>query len=282
MYCYTTSYLISHHIFSYTIGSVSYTCTVSGHTISYTVGYIIGYSVSYIVNHTICYAVGYSVSYTVNHTIGYSVGYSVSYTIGYSASYTVNHTICYTVSYTDNCTISLSSYTLRTYSVSYIMITQLGIQSSPVITPLNQTWLQVGSHKLTLNDQMILINGGELNDHHVNFSQYLLHNQFPLLKGLRLTLLQEKPLKDKLPTGSIQIIHNNRRHHWLVATTMNCCRNEVKINDSLFNAKVRRIVKNIFHTTRNPSFVMVKMQSRKALLIVQHSQLQLQRHLPMV
>jgi len=66
-------------------------------------------------------------------------------------------------------------------------------------------------------------------------------------------LLQEKPLTIKLPTGSVQIIHNSRRHHWLVATTMNCYRSKVKIYDSLFtfpDVEVRRVVKNIFQTAR--------------------------------
>ena len=78
-----------------------------------------------------------------------------------------------------------------------------------VVTSANKIWLQAGSHKLTLYDQMTLTNGSELNDHHINFAQYLLLNQFPSVKGFRLTLLQEKPLIVKLPTGSVQIIHNS-------------------------------------------------------------------------
>ena len=47
---------------------------------------------------------------------------------------------------------------------------------------------------------------------------------------------------------------------------MNCCRGEVKIYDSLFtfpDAEVCQMVKNIFDTTRNPSFLMVKIQKQK-------------------
>ena len=46
---------------------------------------------------------------------------------------------------------------------------------------------------------------------------------------------------------------------------MNCYRGEVKIYNSLFtfpDAEVCWIVKNIFQTARNPSFVMVKMQKQ--------------------
>ena len=52
-----------------------------------------------------------------------------------------------------------------------------------VVTLANKTWLQADSHKLTLYDQMILINKTKLSDHHINFSQCLLHNQFPAIKG---------------------------------------------------------------------------------------------------
>ena len=56
-----------------------------------------------------------------------------------------------------------------------------------VVTSANKTWLQMGSHKLTLYDQMTLINSSELNDRHINFAQYLLLNQFPSMKGFRTT-----------------------------------------------------------------------------------------------
>ena len=140
------------------------------------------------------------------------------------------------------------------------------VDSSPVITSFDQVWLKVGSHKLSLHDQMILMNGEDLNDHHINFAQYLLHTEFPAVQGLVLTLLQEKTIATKLPAGSVQIIHNSRRHHWLVATTKNCTRNEVKIYDSLYkspDAEVRRIIKNLFQTTSNPSFIMLKMQKQE-------------------
>ena len=86
------------------------------------------------------------------------------------------------------------------------------------------------------------------------------------MHGLQLTLLQEKKLGTKFPAGSVQVIHNSRRHHWLVATTMHCLRNEVKIYDSLYpypDAQVRSVIKNLFQTARNPSFIMVKMQKQE-------------------
>ena len=139
-------------------------------------------------------------------------------------------------------------------------------QNDTVITPeSNQIWLQVESNKLTLFDKRVLEDEGELHDHHINYAQFLLKMQFPSMHGLHLTLLQEKKLGMKLPAGSVQIIHNSRRHHWLVATTMRCLRNEIKIYDSLYpypDAQVRSVIKNLFQTARNPSFVMVKMQKQ--------------------
>ena len=51
-----------------------------------------------------------------------------------------------------------------------------------------------------------------------------------------------------------------------MASTINCYRGEAKIYDSVHtipDAENRRIVKNIFHTASNPSFVMIKMQKQK-------------------
>ena len=56
---------------------------------------------------------------------------------------------------------------------------QEGDNDVTVVTSANETWLQAGSHKLTLYDKMTLMNENELSDHHINFAQYLLLNQFP-------------------------------------------------------------------------------------------------------
>ena len=76
--------------------------------------------------------------------------------------------------------------------------------------------------------------------------------------------------KRNLLQNSLQvvcIIHNSRGHHWLVATTMIASEvNELKIYDSLFtylDAEVRAVIKNLFQTARNSSFVMVKMDKQK-------------------
>ena len=93
---------------------------------------------------------------------------------------------------------------------------------------------------------MILMNGEDLNDRHINFAQYLLHTQFPAMQGLVLTLLQEKTIATKLPAGSVQIIHNSRRHQWLVATTKNCTRNEVNLCIRVQMPKYAELLKTYF------------------------------------
>ena len=99
-------------------------------------------------------------------------------------------------------------------------------------------------------------------NHNIDLSQYLLHNQFPAIKSYGLNLLQEKPLIAKLLNGSVQVIHNSTRHHWLVTNIINYYRDEVNIYDSVYiipDVVVCQIVKKIFHTSRNPSFIMIKM-----------------------
>ena len=66
--------------------------------------------------------------------------------------------------------------------------------------------------------------GEELTDIEINLAQQLLKCQFPEVNGLQSTLLQDKQtlLTERSVNDKIQIIHCKRRHHWVVATTMNC------------------------------------------------------------
>ena len=75
-----------------------------------------------------------------------------------------------------------------------------------------------------------IIMGKELTDTEINLAQQLLKSQFPGVNGLQSTLLQDKQtiLTEKSVRDNIQIIHCKRRHHWVVATTMNCNIYQVK------------------------------------------------------
>ena len=67
-------------------------------------------------------------------------------------------------------------------------------------------WLEIERSRLFLSDKDILIqDGGRLNDQHIDFAQKLLKLQFPCVDGFRLTL-QQKKKQTKIGEG-VQIIH---------------------------------------------------------------------------
>ena len=80
--------------------------------------------------------------------------------------------------------------------------------------------------------------GDELSDTHINMAQNLLKAQFPLLNGLKSTLLQGKQqtfTEDEVK-NKLQIIHCLERHHWIVATSVKCASGQVHVVDSLFKS----------------------------------------------
>ena len=67
--------------------------------------------------------------------------------------------------------------------------------------------------------------GNELSDLHVNMAQNLLKAQFPQFNGFCPTLLQgkEPPVQSTdAVKNKVQIIHCNKRHHWIVAINVKC------------------------------------------------------------
>ena len=54
------------------------------------------------------------------------------------------------------------------------------------------TWVRCHRGVLSFNDKVILQNGGELSDKHIQFAQKLIKEQFPLIGGLCSTLLQDR------------------------------------------------------------------------------------------
>ena len=84
--------------------------------------------------------------------------------------------------------------------------------------------------------------GNEFSDDEINFAQQLLKEQFNKLNGLQSTLLQAKQLNltESETSNKIQIIHCYSRHHWIVASTVGCVLNQVKIYDSSFHIVTRK------------------------------------------
>ena len=96
-----------------------------------------------------------------------------------------------------------------------------------------------------------IIMGKELTNTEINLAQQLLKSQFPGVNGLQSTLLQDKQtiLTEKSVRDNIQIIHCKRRHHWVVATTMNCDIYQVKVFDSLYtfcDKETEATINNLF------------------------------------
>ena len=69
------------------------------------------------------------------------------------------------------------------------------------------------------------------------------------MNGLQSTLFQEKQmvLTEKSVRNKVQIIHCERRHHWVVASTVNCRTGEVKVYDSFFTYSDKETEKIIFN-----------------------------------
>ena len=82
-----------------------------------------------------------------------------------------------------------------------------------------------------------IIMGQQLSDVEINFAPQLLKEQFPKINGLMCTLYQEKQieLSESSVQNKLQIIYCRMRHHWIVASTMNCRFGEVRVFDSLFH-----------------------------------------------
>ena len=81
------------------------------------------------------------------------------------------------------------------------------------------------NQKISSKEVEEIIMGNELSDLHVNMAQNLLKAQFPQFNGFCSTLLQgkEPPVQSTdAVKNKVQIIHCNKQHHWIVATTIKC------------------------------------------------------------
>ena len=90
--------------------------------------------------------------------------------------------------------------------------------------------------------------GKWLNDKYINFVQALLKKQFPHIDGWKETLLLHK--KQEKIKQDMQIIHTCGSH-WIVASTFESSKCEIKIFDSLYTSvdkDTQNTVLNIFQT----------------------------------
>ena len=100
------------------------------------------------------------------------------------------------------------------------------------------------------NDEELdrILRGDKLTDYSINCACNLLKQQFTKVKGLHLTLYQQKKHNSKFVKDNIEIIYS-RDSHWIVATTMMCRNDEVLVYDSVFNSldnDTVGIIRNLF------------------------------------
>jgi len=78
----------------------------------------------------------------------------------------------------------------------------------------DSVWVKIKDITLKNSDKVIIEQGLELTDLHINCAQLLIKGQFPKLNGLKLSLQQSQALKGST-TNAIQIFHING-NHWIV------------------------------------------------------------------
>ena len=102
------------------------------------------------------------------------------------------------------------------------------INLEETVAPVNLTkpWITYDQQALTLLDKALIVNGDELTDKHINFTQALLNLQYDI-SGLWSSLLLST-MSSPVTTPALQIMHC-RGNHWLVVTTICCTAGAVKV-----------------------------------------------------
>ena len=124
--------------------------------------------------------------------------------------------------------------------------------------------------KIKLDFERIIM-GEKLSDLDINAAQRVLKQQFPNIHGLESTLYQmkERRLNEDQVKDKIQIIHCLQRQHWIVATTVGCEANVVKVYDSMFHSvdhPTEKVIVNLFQCTDIlPTIKIGRSQKQKGL-----------------
>ena len=129
-------------------------------------------------------------------------------------------------------------------------------------------WVKCDRQILRIADKEIIETGMELTDKHIQYAQYLIKKQFSTIGGLCSTLLQGRK-KHSLPQNSLQVIYCSARHHWVVASNMECKKGVVNVYDSLFTTldeETLDTINNWFgepNAKRKIQYKMVQVQTQK-------------------
>ena len=119
---------------------------------------------------------------------------------------------------------------------------------------------------LLVSDKVLIENGEELTDKHMQFTQCMIKKQFPSIGGLYSTLLQDKPPSFRSRTANtIQVVHCKKRKHWITTSTKWCKDNQVAVYDSVFvrlDAETRTTIMKIFRLKKTKDIIMMPMQKQ--------------------
>jgi len=85
----------------------------------------------------------------------------------------------------------------------------------------NDVWVKCDKPVLKCEDKKIIETGGEMTDKIIQYSQCLVRKQFSTIGGLHSTLLQSR-YKGRLPDNSLQVVYCSARHHWILASNIDC------------------------------------------------------------
>jgi len=127
---------------------------------------------------------------------------------------------------------------------------------------IQDTWIIHNNCSLSLSDKAVIEQGEQLIDKHVQMA----HHLFPLIGGLQCTLLQQKAVKGQCTANTVQIVHCQKRQHWIVASTIFAKKSSVNIYDTLFarlDAETRTTIKRSFGLKSVEGLSMVDMQCQK-------------------
>ena len=97
-------------------------------------------------------------------------------------------------------------------------------------SPPRQYWIE--ELQLTLADKECISKGEWLNDTAITAAQMLLKKNFPQIYGMQSPIFGETPAFEIQKGIFIQIL-NVRNAHWIMVTSINCRKDEVRIFDSL-------------------------------------------------
>jgi len=143
-----------------------------------------------------------------------------------------------------------------------IIIIDHPYSTAEVVDQSHAIWTMFEHCVLHDNDRLITMNQNELTDKHIRFAQCLIKQQFPSPCGLYSTLQQNASTLGFRIANAIQIVHCEKRRHWIMVSTKWCKGTHVAVYDSIFaklDTKARCIVMQTFGLKRTNDIIMMPM-----------------------